>query len=112
MEVRAVARNLRISPRKVRLILNEVKGKSVEDAVALLRFMPSPHARDIARVVHSAAANAENNHSLSTRDLFVKHAYADEGLKLKRFRARSRGRVSPRLHRFSHVTIVVDEEEA
>lgn len=112
MEVKAVARNLRVAPRKVRLILNEVKGKSIDEAIAALHFMPSPHAREIARVVHSAASNAENNHSLSTRDLYIKHAYADEGLKLKRFKARSRGRVAPRLRRFSHVTIVVDQEEA
>lgn len=112
MEVKAVARNLRVSPRKVRLILDELKGKSIDEAIATLQFMPSPHAREIAKVVHSAASNAENNHALSSRDLYVKHAWADEGLKLKRYKARSRGRVAPRLRRFSHVTIVVDEEEA
>jgi large subunit ribosomal protein L22 len=112
MEVKAVARNLRISPRKVRLILDELKGKTIDEAIATLQFMPSPHAREIARVVHSAASNAENNHALSSRDLYVKHAYADEGLKLKRYKARSRGRVAPRLRRFSHVTIVVEEEGA
>ena len=110
MEVKAIARNLRISPRKVRLILDELKGKTIDEAIATLQFMPSPHAREIAKVVHSAASNAENNHALSSRDLYVKHAYADEGLTLKRYKARSRGRVAPRLRRFSHVTIVVEEE--
>ncbi|HET9199909.1 MAG TPA: 50S ribosomal protein L22 [Dehalococcoidia bacterium] len=110
MEVTAVARNLRVSPRKVRLILDELKGKTIDEAIATLQFMASPHAREIAKVVHSAASNAENNHALSSRDLYVKHAYADEGLKLKRYKARSRGRVAPRLRRFSHVTIVVEEE--
>ena len=111
MEVKAVLRNMRVSPRKVRLILDEVRGKSVDEALAALQFMPSPHARDVARVVHSAAANAENNHSISQRDLYVKQAFADEGLRLKRYRARSRGRVARRTRRFAHVTIVVDQEE-
>jgi large subunit ribosomal protein L22 len=111
MEVKATVKNMRVAPRKIRLILDELKGKSIDEAIALLQFMPSPHAREVAKVVHSAASNAENNNSISQRDLYVKHAYADEGLNLRRYRARSRGRVSPRLRRFSHVTIVVDQEE-
>lgn len=111
MEVRAIARDQRGSARKLRLILDRLPGMSVDQALALLRYAESPHARTISKVVLSAAANAENNFDLDVDDLFIKHAYADEGRTLKRFRARSRGRVSPLLRRSGHITIVLDERE-
>lgn len=112
MEVQAVAKNVRVSPRKVRLILERLPGLSVDQALALLRYMPSPHARTVSKVVLSAAANAENNYNLDFDDLYIKYAYAGDGITMKRFKARSRGRVSPILKRSSHITVVLDEREA
>jgi len=100
------------SPRKVRLILERLPGLSVDQALALLRYVPSPHARTISKTVLSAAANAENNYNLDVDELYIKRAYADEGRTLKRFRPRSRGRVSPILKRSSHITIILDQREA
>lgn len=111
METRASARNVKGSARKVRLILDRLPGLSVDQALALLRYVPSPHARDVSKVVLSAAANAENNASLDVDDLFIKRAFADEGVTVKRYKARSRGRASPRLRRHSHITVVLDERE-
>jgi large subunit ribosomal protein L22 len=107
--VRAIARRLRVSPRKLRLIVNLIRGRRVEEALAILRYLPSPHARDIAKVVRSAAANAENNNLMDPDELVIVRAVVDEGPTYKRYRARARGRVSPILKRTSHVTIVVDE---
>jgi len=112
MEVRAVARQLPVSPRKVRLITERLPGLTVDQALALLRYLPSPHARSVSKVVLSAAANAENNFNMDVDDLVIKRAYADEGRTQRRFRARSRGRVSPLLKRAAHVTIILDERGA
>jgi large subunit ribosomal protein L22 len=112
VEVAASARDIRVSPRKLRLILSRLPGLSVDQALALLRYMPSPHAVPVSKVVRSAAANAENNFDMDIDELYVKSAVADEGRTMKRFRPRSRGRVSPLLKRSSHVTIVLDEREA
>jgi large subunit ribosomal protein L22 len=112
MEVRATARGLSASPRKVRLITERLPGLSVDQAMALLRYLPSPHAVAVAKVVRSAAANAEANYDLDIDDLVIKRAYADEGRTMRRFRARSRGRASPLLKRSSHVTIILDERGA
>jgi large subunit ribosomal protein L22 len=111
MEVQSTARNVRVSSRKARLILQRLPGLSVDQALALLRYMPSPHAQTVSKVVLSAAANAENNYSLDADDMYVKRAFADEGRTMKRFRPRSRGRVSPILKRSSHITVVLDERE-
>lgn len=109
MEVKASARGIPASPRKVRLILERLPGLGIDQALALLRYAPSPHARSVSKVVLSAAANAENNFDMDTEDLVIKRAFADEGRTLKRFKPRSRGRVAPRLKRYSHITIVLDE---
>lgn len=109
MEVKACARYVHLSPHKVRLILDAVRGKKVEDALAILRFMPSPAARVVAKVVKSAAANAENNYQMLPAELRVVRIFADEGPRLKRFRPRSRGRVSPILKRSTHITVCVEE---
>lgn len=111
METRASARNVKGSARKARLILDRLPGLSVDQALALLRYVPSPHARDVSKVVLSAAANAENNAGLDVDDLYIKRAFADEGVTVKRYKARSRGRASPRLRRHSHITVVLDERE-
>jgi large subunit ribosomal protein L22 len=107
--VRAVAKDIRISPQRVRLVIDQVRGKRVNEALAILRFLPQGAAREVARVVRSAAANAEHNNDMDPEDLVIALAFADEGMKLKRFTARSRGRPGPILKRFSHITIVVEE---
>jgi len=111
MEVRATARGVRVSPRKVRLLLRQLPGKRVEEALALLRHAPTPHARLVAKVVRSATANAENNYQLDAGELRILAAYAGEGPRLKRQRAKSRGRVGLIQRRFSHITVVVQEQE-
>ncbi len=110
MRVSATAKNVGVSPRKVRLILDQVKGQRVTDAMYMLTYLSSPTAKVVAKVVKSAAANAENTYNMLPATLKVVLAYADEGKTLKRFRPRSRGRVSPILKRSSHITVVVDEE--
>ena len=111
MEVKATAKYVRISPRKVRLVINAIRGKPVDEALATLQFLPNAAARAVAKVVKSAAANAENNYNLEPDRLYVAKAYADEGPTLKRYRPRSRGRVSPILKRSSHITVIVGEKE-
>jgi large subunit ribosomal protein L22 len=109
VEVVASARQTRGSPRKARLVLDTVRGKKVDEALAVLSFLPSPTARTVAKVVKSAAANAENNYQMSPARLRIVRTYANEGQRLRRFRAGSRGRVNPFRRRFSHITVVVEE---
>ncbi|MFQ5878584.1 MAG: 50S ribosomal protein L22 [Dehalococcoidia bacterium] len=111
MEVRATARNVRVSPRKARLLLRQLPGKGVDEVLAFLRYTPTPHARLVAKVVRSAAANAENNYQLDPGDLRIAAAYAGDGLRLKRYRARARGRVGMVQRRLSNITVVVAERE-
>lgn len=112
MRVSATAKYLRRSTRKTRLVTQAIVGKPVADAAALLRFMPQGAARDVARVLKSAAANAENNFDLSPDDLFVAEATANEGPTIKRFRPRAQGRAFPIHKPMTHVTIVVSTREA
>ena len=112
MEVRASCQSMGASPRKVRLILDRLPGLSVDQALALLRYVQSPHARTVSKVVLSAASNAENNFDLDVDSMVIKRAFADDGRTQKRFRPRSRGRVSPILKRSSHITVILDEREA
>jgi large subunit ribosomal protein L22 len=109
VEVQAKSKNVRISPRKVRLLLNPIKGRSVDEAVAILRNLPMPVARKVEKIVKSAAANAENNYSLDIDSLRIKAAYADEGTRMHRFRAGARGRAKPWTRRLSHITIIVED---
>jgi large subunit ribosomal protein L22 len=110
MEVSATAKYLPVSARKVRLVLNQLPGKRIDEAMVMLRFLPTPHARLVEKVVKSAASNAENNYALDQGDLKIKRAYAGEGRTLKRFRAKARGRAGSILRRTSHVTVVVEEQ--
>jgi len=112
MEVQATAKNIGVSPRKVRLILDRLPGLSVDQSLALLRYVNSPHARSVSKVVLSAASNAENNFNMDVDDLVVRRAFADDGRMQKRFRPRSRGRVSPILKRSTHITVILDERES
>jgi large subunit ribosomal protein L22 len=111
MPVRAVSTNTGISVKKVKPIIDLVRGKSVDDALQVLRFLRSPVAARVAKVVNSAASNAENELMVRTSDLKIIEIYANEGPRLKRFRARARGRVARIIRRNSHITVVVDEEE-
>ena len=112
VEVRAVARNLRMSAQKVRLVCDTVRGKPVSEALNILRFLPHKATEPLAKCIRSASANAENNFNLDPDALIVQTIFADESRTLKRFRPRARGRANQILKRSSHVTVVVSEREA
>ena len=111
MEVRALANDQPVAPRKVRLVLDMVRGRTVDEALSLLEFMPQPSARIVWKVIKSAAANAENNFDLNPDGLKIKSAVAGDARTLKRYRARSRGRMAPVLKRYSHIEVVVEGDE-
>lgn len=112
MEVKASTRNIRISPTKVRIVLNLVRGKSVSEALTLLKFVPKRASEPIAKVIASAAANAEHNFNLNKDNLVVSQAFVDQGPTMKRFHPRQRGQAFPILKRSSHITVLVKEKEA
>jgi len=113
VRVSATAKYLKGSSRKARLGTEAIKGKRVEEATALLQFMPQAAARDVARVLKSATANAENNHNLSAEDLVVADAQANMGPGvLKRWQPRAQGRAFPIHKPMTHITIVVEDREA
>ncbi len=111
IEVRAVAKHVRVSPRKVRLVLEQIRGKPVEQAMAILRYLPQKAAVPVAKTLKSAVANAQNNFNMDPEELVVVNAVADGGVMLKRWRARARGRPNLILKRTSHITIAVKEKE-
>ena len=112
MRVSATAKYLRHSTRKTRLVTRAIIGMPVAQATQVLKFMPQEAARDVAKVLGSAAANAENNHDLALDDLFVVEATANEGPTLKRFRPRAQGRAFAIHKPMTHVTVVVENKEA
>jgi large subunit ribosomal protein L22 len=103
--VRASAQYLRVTPRKARLVVDHIRGRSVPEARTVLAFTPRAAAREIEKVLASAVANAEANHGLIGEELFVSAAYVDEGPVIKRWRARARGRVARIRKRTCHVTL-------
>jgi ribosomal protein L22 len=105
--VRAHARYVRTSARKARMVCGHIRGKSIEEARAILAFTPREVARDWSKLLESAVANAESNHELLEDDLIVREAYADEGPTIKRFRPRAMGRATPIRKRTSHLTITL-----
>lgn len=109
MDVRAVAKYVRVQPRKVRLVASEVRGKSARAAVDLLRFHPSKGARALRKVLISAMANAQENHGANPDTLRILKISVDEGPRLKRIRPRAMGRVNRILKKTSHITVVVEE---
>jgi large subunit ribosomal protein L22 len=111
-EAKAVARMLRISPQKLNLVAQLIRGKKVHIALADLEFSRKRIAHEVRKCLQSAIANAENNHDLDVDDLVVARAYVGKGLVIKRFHARGRGRAGKVLKPFSHLTIVVREVEA
>jgi large subunit ribosomal protein L22 len=114
-EVRAIARHIAISPQKVRLVVNVVRGKKAEEALELLRFMPQKAAEPVYKLIQSAVSNAEQNYGLEIDELFVSKIYADDGPRRRlapyggRFGAR--GRFKPIMRRSSHITVVLAERE-
>ncbi len=109
MEARAIAKYVRMSPRKVRVVLDLVRGKNVSEAFAILKYTPKDAATVILKVLKSAVANAENNFNLDTNKLYIAEAYANQGPTLKRFKPRAQGRAYSIMKRTSHVTLVVKE---
>ena len=105
--VRAKARYVRVAPRKARLVADQVRGMPVTEARTLLQFSPRDAARDISRLIDSAAANAEANHDLVAEDLQIAEIYVDEGPTLKRWRARARGRAARIDKKTSHLSVVL-----
>jgi large subunit ribosomal protein L22 len=109
MEVRAVTKYTGISAQKTRLVVDEVRGKQAQEALALLQFMPQKAAQIVAKTLKSAIANATENFGLESEDLYISKIYADEAPTRKWRRFGARGRFKPWLRRSSHVTIVLDE---
>ena len=105
---RAVARHVRVTPMKARRVVDIVRGKSVEEALAILKFAPQAAAEPVAKVIASAAANAQNNYNLDPSTLVVATAYVDEGATLKRFQPRAQGRAFRIRKRSSHITVIVE----
>src|SRR4030066_2402359 len=111
MKVKAIAKDIGIPPRKVKLIVDMVRGKQVDTALTMLKFVPSPAAQVVAKVIKSAVANAENNYEMTPSDLKIVEILANEGRTGKRYRSQARGRVSPILGRSTHIVVTVSEEE-
>lgn len=110
MEAKALARQIRISPQKARLIADLIRGKDVASAINTLRFMPKKGARIMRKVVESALANASQNESIDVDTLYVKKIFIDGGPMLKRIMPRAQGRATRILKRTSHITVVLDEQ--
>jgi large subunit ribosomal protein L22 len=111
MEARAITRFVRLSPRKMRLVVDQIRGKGVEEALSILKFVPKRSAAIVAKTLRTAVANAENTQTVDVDRLYVKQAMIDEGGMWKRFMPRAQGRATRIRKRLSHVTIIVDEAE-
>jgi large subunit ribosomal protein L22 len=109
MESRAVARYVRVSPQKIRILMDEMRGKKVEDALKVLSFLPQKGAPILKKLINSAIANAGTNTEVDIDNLYIKRIYANEGPTLKRFRPRAMGRATRIRKRVSHLTVVLDE---
>ena len=109
--VRASAKYVRVSPRKARLIADQVRGKHIDDARSLLQFSPRSAAEDVSKVIESAAANAEANHDLIGDEMVVAEIRVDEGPTLKRFRPRAMGRATPIHKRTCHISVALTPED-
>ncbi|MFJ8263932.1 50S ribosomal protein L22 [Rummeliibacillus sp. NPDC094406] len=110
-QAKAIARTVRIAPRKVRLVVDLIRGKQVGEAVAILRNTPRAASPVVEKVLKSAVANAEHNYDLDVNNLVISEVFVDEGATLKRFRPRAQGRASAINKRTSHITIVVSEKK-
>ncbi|MFC4620248.1 50S ribosomal protein L22 [Camelliibacillus cellulosilyticus] len=111
MEVKAVAKQVRVAPRKARLVVDLIRGKEVGEAFAILRNTPKAASPIVEKVLKSAIANAEHNFELEPDSLFVSKAFVDEGITMKRFRPRAQGRAGRINKRTSHITVIVSEKK-
>lgn len=111
MQAKAVARTVRIAPRKVRLVVDLIRGKQIGEAVAILNHTPKAASIVVEKLLKSAAANAEHNYEMDLNNLFVSEVFVDEGPTLKRFRPRAMGRASAINKRTSHITLMVSEKK-
>jgi len=110
MQTYAIAKMIRISPQKARLVADQIRGKSVEQALEILNFSNKKAALPVRKTLESAIANAEHNENADIDELYVSRVYVDEGPTLKRFRARAKGRGTRILKRTSHITVAVSDE--
>ena len=110
IEVKAIAKHVRISPQKVRKLIGVIKGKPVETGLAILKFMPQRSATIVEKVVRSAVANADQNPDIDIDSMVIRNTTADQGPMLKRFRARARGRAARILKRSAHITVILSED--
>ena len=111
MEAKAVAKYIRISPRKVRQVVDLVRGKDLEEALAILKYTPKKASSAVIKVINSAAANAENNYEMDVDSLYVSEIYVDQGPTLKRFKPRAYGRADMIKKRTSHITVILKERK-
>lgn len=111
MEAKAVAKTVRIAPRKARLVIDLIRGKEVGEAIAILKYTPKAASPIVEKVLKSAIANAEHNYEMDVNNLVISKAFVDEGPTLKRYRPRAQGRASQINKRTSHITIVVSEKK-
>ncbi|HUS89161.1 MAG TPA: 50S ribosomal protein L22 [Desulfosporosinus sp.] len=111
MQAKAVAKYVRISPRKVRQVVNLIRGKKISDAFAILQFTPNGSTDDVAKVLKSAVANAGHNYDMNVDDLIITEICVDQGPTLKRIKPRAMGRADQIRKRTSHITVVVGEKK-
>ena len=111
MESRAQAKMVRISSRKVKLVIDLIRGKGIGEALAILRLTPKAASPVVEKIINSAVANAEHNYNMDIENLYVKETFVGEGPTLKRIRPRAQGRATQILKRTSHITVVVAEKE-
>ncbi|MCD8502106.1 MAG: 50S ribosomal protein L22 [Bacillaceae bacterium] len=111
MEAKAVAKQVRIAPRKVRLVVDLIRGKGVGEAISILRHTPKKASPVVEKLLNSAIANAEHNYEMEPDNLVVSKVFVDEGVTLKRFRPRAMGRASRINKRTSHITLVLTEKK-
>ena len=117
MEAKAIAKSISMSPRKVRLVVDQIRGRSVNEAYAILQYSKKAAADPVSKTLRSAVANAQvkaqdGGDVLDVDELIVRECFVDEGPTLKRWRAAAQGRAAPRRHRTSHITVVVDTQDA
>ncbi|SDC49372.1 50S ribosomal protein L22 [Shouchella lonarensis] len=108
-QAKAVAKQVRIAPRKVRLVIDLIRGKQVGEAIAILKHTPKAASPVVEKLLNSAVANAEHNYEMEPNGLYISEVFVDEGPTLKRFRPRAQGRASRINKRTSHITLVVKE---
>ncbi|MBS3810837.1 MAG: 50S ribosomal protein L22 [Halanaerobiales bacterium] len=111
MEAKAVAKYVRVSPRKTRRVIDLIRGKDIGQALGILRNTPNKPSKIVEKVLNSAIANAENNHDMLVDDLYVEKCFVDEGPTMKRFRPRAMGQASPINKRTSHVTVILEDKK-